>query len=156
MRGLIVSFKTPLKIEQIDDTYFLLLSDLIYESEKYKIRIVVPAGFVSDGPSVPRIPFLYFFFGSKGKRAAVVHDWLYRNELVPRDVADDIFKEALCDTNKGIYTAFGMYLGVRMFGWASYGGKKGCLDIRFECDLNCEQCCNNFLAYKLSCIKIHR
>jgi hypothetical protein len=149
-------FKTKFRLEQIDDKYFRLLSDLVYESEKYGLKIRVPEGFVSDGPSVPRVPLLYFLFGNKGKRAAVIHDWLYRNALVSREVADAIFKEALYDTNKGAYTAWGMYLGVRGFGWPSYGSRPGCLDMRFKCDLNCKQCKNSFLAYQLSCIKMYR
>lgn len=149
-------FKTKFKLEQIDDKHFKLLTDLVYESEKYGLKIRVPAGFVSDGASVPRVPLLFFFFGSKGKRAAVIHDWLYRNALVSREVADGIFKEALFDTNKGAYTAWGMYLGVRGFGWIHYKSRPGCLDTRYKCDFNCKICPNQFAAYQLSCIKMYR
>ena len=45
-------FKSAFKIEQLNDTYFKLLQDLVYESEEYGLKIRVPEGFVSDGPSV--------------------------------------------------------------------------------------------------------
>ena len=149
-------FKSAFQIEQLDDKYFMLLQDLVYESEEYGLKIRVPEGFVSDGPSVPRVPFLFFLFGNKGKRAAVIHDWLYRNELAPRDIADGIFREALLGSNKGFYTAYGMWLGVRGFGWMHYGNKHGCLDIRTKCDNKCDECKHSFKAYRLSCVKTYK
>ena len=110
---------------------------------------------MSDGPSVPRTPILYLFFGHVGKRAAVIHDWLYRNALVPRDVADSIYKEALIDSKKGGVTAFWMHLGVRLGGKSNYGSRPGCLDIRYNCSPNskhCAKCSDSFQAYRLSCV----
>ena len=149
-----MAFKTKFKLEQLDDKYFRLTDDLVFESEIYGLRIRVPAGFVSDGPSVPRTPILFWLFGHVGKRAAVIHDFLYRNALVPRDVADDIFKEALLVTNKGRFKAFWMHAGVRVGGWNSYESRPGCLDIRRKCDGKCKDCKDSFPAYKLSCVKI--
>ena len=149
-----MAFKTKFKIEQLDDTYFKLLDDLVFESEVYGIKIRVPAGFVSDGPSVPRTPILFWLFGHVGKRAAVIHDFLYRNALVPRNIADEIYSEALIASNKGKNKAFWMYLGVRARGWKYYGSRPGCLDIRRKCDKQCKDCKDSFLAYKLSCVKI--
>ena len=143
-------------IRQIDDTYFQLLQDLVYYSEKYGLKITVPAGMVSDGPSVPRAPLLYWLFGHKGKRAAVIHDWLYRCALLPRDVCDAIFREALMDSGKLWVTSAGMYLGVRVGGWPHYApsGRAGCLDPRVKCDTLCiknNRTCENYLAsYQLT------
>ncbi len=146
---------TEFDIRQVDDTYFILLQDLVYYSEKYKLKITVPAGFVSDGPSVPRVPFLFFFFGHKGKRASVVHDWLYRNQLLPREICDAIFREALLDSGKYKITADGMFYGVRVGGWNSYRkGRTGCLDPRVDCLEDCLICKNHFAAYKLSVIPV--
>ena len=146
-------------IRQVDDTYFMLLQDLVYYSKKYNIKISVPASMVSDGPSVPRIPFLFWLFGHKGKRAAVVHDWLYRNMLLPREICDAIFREALRDSKKYAFTANGMFAGVRVGGWAHYGGNwktegkyVGCLDPRIECDNLCMSCENYFAAYRLTVV----
>lgn len=145
-------FTTKFKIEQLDDKYFKLIDDLVFISEKHNLKIRVPAGFVSDGPSVPRAPLLYLFFGHVGKRAAVIHDWLYRNALVPRDVADSIYKEALIDSKKGKNVAFWMHLGVRLGGASEFGSRPGCLDVRYYCDKRCQTCKDSFSAYKLSCV----
>lgn len=146
-------------IRQVDDTYFMLLQDLVYHSKKYNLRITVPSSMVSDGPSVPRVPFMFLLFGHKGKRASVVHDWLYRNMLLPRNICDDIYREALKDSKKCAVTANGMFAGVRAGGWAHYGGNwkaegkyVGCLDPRVKCDHLCNTCENYLAAYRLTVI----
>ena len=141
-------------LRQIDDDYFVLLDNLVYYSVKRGIRITCPVGFVSDGPSVPRVPLLYFLFGHRGKRAAVIHDWLYRNLMFTRDICDDIYKEALIDSGKFKFTSNGMYAGVRIGGSYSFKGKKqGCLDPREgSCGgrISCERCPNFYPMYRLT------
>lgn len=149
-------FLTPFQIEQLDDDHFMLLSDLDFISEKYGLQISVPRRFVSDGPSLRRYPILYAIFGNKGKRAAVIHDWLYRNGVIRRSVADGVFKEALQKSNKGWFTSWGMYLGVRIFGWLYYKKRPGCLDVRVECDKKCTKCKLYFKAYKFSCVNTYK
>lgn len=142
-------------LRQIDDTYFMLLNNLDYYSKKYKVKISAPAGMVSDGPSVGRWPILFWMFGKKGKRAAVIHDWLYRCGFFSRAVSDDIYKEANMDSGY-IWTARGMYSGVRVGGWPHYApaGRAGCLDPRIKCDTMCiknNHTCENYLAsYQLT------
>ena len=140
------------ELRQLDDTYFQLTKDLVFYSEKYGLKILVPEGFVSDGPSVPRFPLMFLLFGHKGKRAAVVHDWLYRNKLLPREQCDAIFREALQDSGKFAFTSFGMYAGVRVGGYLPYkNGKIGCLDPRtFSCPGHCYGCPNLFESYALT------
>lgn len=139
---------------QLDDTYFMLLDNLVYHSIKHGVKISCPVGFISDGPSVPRTPLLYFLFGHKGKRAAVVHDWLYRNLLFPRDVCDDIYREALEDSGKYAFTSGGMYYGVRVGGNSSFKGtKQGCLDPRdgaCQGRTSCENCLNFFPTFRMT------
>lgn len=59
--------------------------------------IVVKAGFITDGASVPRM--MWFFAGhpmeSPRVVAALAHDWLYMSQVVSREVADQIYKEIL-------------------------------------------------------------
>ena len=141
-------------IRQLDDTYFLLLDNLVYYSSKHGIKIVAPVGLISDGPSVPRAPIIYWLFGHRGKRAAVIHDWLYRNKLFPREVCDDIYREALKDSGKNSFTSGGMYRGVRIGGRSSFTGyKMGCLDPRDNsCQdrTSCERCPNFFPTFRLT------
>ena len=145
-------------LRQIDDTYFMLLDDLVYYSKKYNVKITVPHGMISDGPSVGRWPVLFWLFGKKGKRAAVVHDWLYRCGFFTRAVCDDIYKEANMDSGYN-WTARGMFGGVRIGGWPHYApaGKAGCLDPRTKCTTDttkCSVCCHSFPAYKLTVTKV--
>jgi hypothetical protein len=104
-------------LEQIDDTLFVLLKDLIYIDPILHIKVTVPAGFVSDGPSVPRAPFIYWLAGNKGKRAGVTHDYLYRNKILSRETDDLIFYHALKEHSQiQNYIAYAMYKAVRIFG----------------------------------------
>lgn len=139
---------------QLDDTYFMLLDSLVYHSIKYGVKISCPYGFISDGPSVPRIPLLYFLFGHRGKRAAVLHDYLYRNLLFSKSICDDIYKEALGDSGKNWFTTNGMYAGVVVGGNSSFKGRKqGCLDPRegaCQGRTSCERCPNFFPGYRLT------
>lgn len=95
---------------------------LIYYSELLQQEAVVPVGFITDYASVPRwIPFAQMILAGKGKRAAVIHDWLYSGGLVngralTRKECDDIFAEALRATGYGWLVTNMMYSGVRVGG----------------------------------------
>lgn len=60
--------------------------------------IEIPVDFVTDGPSIPKIPVLYEKFRDRAWPAAVVHDWLYCDKCplnITRDQADDVFHELM-------------------------------------------------------------
>lgn len=145
-------------LRQIDDTYFMLLDNLVYYSKKYNIKISAPVGLISDGPSVGRWPVLFWLFGKKGKRAAVIHDWLYRCGFFSRQICDEIYKEALMESGYNA-TAKSMFSGVRVGGGPHYApeGKAGCLDPRTSCIISstCSSCENYFAAYKLTVIPFY-
>jgi hypothetical protein len=100
----------------------MLRGPLVYYSAILGKEIIVPFGFITDYASVPRIVGAYLLFGGKGKRAAVIHDWLYSGGVagVTRKMADDIFLEALEATGYYAATRWPMYLGVRLGGWVAY------------------------------------
>lgn len=120
------SFQTRLRVERIDDTSrdgrgtWLLLAVLIYVSRLANRSFEVPAGFITDLASVPRLPFVYLLTGGMGHAAAVLHDWLYTTHEVPRDVADAIFREALVHCGVSKWQAYLMWLGVRVGGASSW------------------------------------
>lgn len=149
----LTEFDSRQLMDDDDDKYSLLLSDLVFHSIRYNLKITAPYGLVSDGPSVPRVPLLYFLFGNKGKRSAVIHDWLYRCSLLSRAVCDSIFEEALIDSKKYKFTSAGMFMGVRIGGFPSYGGDRaGCLDPRITCVRQCWECPNYFGGYALTVV----
>jgi hypothetical protein len=81
---------------------------------------VVPAGFESDGASVPR--FLWNLISPQiapeTLRAAVAHDFLYR-EQVPgwtRKDADEMFYDLIREDGLSWWRSKLAYTGVRLFG----------------------------------------
>jgi hypothetical protein len=110
-------FKTPLIIEEIDELAgkYRLIAPLVYQSD-LRGEIVVPADFITDFASVPRLPLAYLLVGGKGNRAAVVHDWLYSTAKISRKQADEVLAEALRASGYSALTVSLMWLGVRAGG----------------------------------------
>jgi hypothetical protein len=106
----------------LDDTTVMeqLEEPLYYYSELLGKVLVVPAGFITDYASVPRIPLAFLLFGGKAKRAAIVHDWLYSTRLYSREVCDAVFKEAMEATEQGWFARNMMWAGVRVGGWVAW------------------------------------
>lgn len=82
--------------------------------------IIVPAGFVTDLASIPRLFWNILPPFGKYTEAAVVHDWVYRQHLFPRATCDAILLEAmqLCGVNW--ISRQLIYRNVRAFGWAAW------------------------------------
>lgn len=82
--------------------------------------VTVPAGFQSDGCSVPE--FLWSTVSPqidpRTLRGAVVHDWLYRHcpEGWERKDADELFYDTIKADGFPGFKAYLAYIGVRWFG----------------------------------------
>ena len=93
-------------------------SPMIYISKKGWV-IAVPKGIFTDLASTHNVPF----FPQDGtyNQAAVLHDFLYQGEFLPRGVMDDIFKEALESIREvPRWKIPVMWVAVRMFGGFTY------------------------------------
>lgn len=79
--------------------------------------ITVLAGFRTDGASVPKA-FWWYAAPLTGKHAAaaLVHDGLYRAQLISRKQADEVFYEGLLSSGVRKSKAWLMYQSVRKFG----------------------------------------
>lgn len=97
-------FLTELDVKRLPDKdgrkQWKLLAPLIYESSTVGL-IIVPTGFITDFSSVPRLPFVYWFFGGRGDQEGVLHDFLYSNPhatgnglTVDRSLADKVLRGA--------------------------------------------------------------
>ena len=117
------SFLTSLDVRYLDDNKWVLLAPLVVVAANRLIR--VPAGFVTDFASVPRIPFAFMLFGNVGHRSATVHDYLYSTGQVSRADADAILKELLQAEGAGTIRANLMYAGVRVAGGSHYKERHG-------------------------------
>jgi hypothetical protein len=116
-------FLTPLQVQEVDEfaNQWKLLAPLRYQSDLLGRVVEVPAGFVSDFASVPRVLGVYDLEGGKCNSAAVVHDLLYTRGSVgemsiDRATADAVLREAILASGYGRITAALFYAAVRAFG----------------------------------------
>lgn len=120
-------FQNNLKMEEIGQSHgrcvYRLLDRLDYANGAHTIS--VPAGFVTDLESLPRLPIVSWLMGDRPvHRAAVLHDYLYRKDSTPhvdRSEADALFLEAMLSTGLSRVFALPFYWGVRIGGAASFG-----------------------------------
>jgi hypothetical protein len=83
--------------------------------------ITAPPGYITDLASTPRcIWWIFPPFGTY-TGAAVIHDWLYTNELYTRKIDDDIFYDISRLGGTPVWKAYWMYLNLRWFGWVGWG-----------------------------------
>ena len=95
-------------------------------------EIAVPAGFMFDGASIPRVacPLIGGPWGEY-REAACIHDWLYRCPFglypwLTRASADKVFYQALLTIPRmSRWKARVMYMAVRLGGRRSWRGKGG-------------------------------
>lgn len=102
---------TELKTLTLDDGNEMLLEDFTY------FDVTVPAGFVTDGASVPRVFWPILPPYKRTKKAAVVHDYLCRHVVKTYDErksADKLFKEMLIDSGESRFRASLAYAGLRI------------------------------------------
>lgn len=111
----------PPRVEQVDATRWRLLTPVVYLSHnRGLIRAVVPAGYVTDFASVPRL--LWFFTPPSGEYtlAAIVHDWLITDALpagaVTSPQVDAEFRRAMESLGVRFVRRWLMWAGVR---WAA-------------------------------------
>ncbi len=82
----------------------------------------VPAGYISDGSSIPRIfwvsigsPFLPEF-----RAASIIHDFLYSEGTGDRKEADKMYRDILKDNGVVWWRRNIQYIILRMFGWITF------------------------------------
>ena len=114
------------------DEIYILDKPLIYRSRILNRTIYVPTGFQSDLASVPRVPFVFWFWGGRVHREGVLHDYLYRIDSVPvvsKKVADAVFFEAMTSRGKEVFVRYPIFWGVVIGGGSSYHQRK--IDFKF-------------------------
>lgn len=83
-------------------------------------EIRVPIGFVTDFASIPRIFWSILRPDGLYSYAAIVHDYLYWEQRVAREVADNIFKFAMEDFDIDRTTISAIYSAVRVGGRSAW------------------------------------
>lgn len=85
--------------------------------------ITVPAGFESDGCSMPRYFWRLFGhpFDMRYLREAILHDWLYWMQSFSRAESDDIFRISLHISGRlAEWRIEAINFGLRLFGWYAW------------------------------------
>lgn len=122
-------FRTPLTAMYLRDDRWMVVDELVYRTELPEILttgdgrglIHVPAGFICDFMSVPRLlGLVYARHGGRNQPAGALHDYTYQQQLYPRDICDRLLWEAMVSLGASRYRAWVAYLGVRMFGGEHY------------------------------------
>jgi hypothetical protein len=80
----------------------------------------VPAGFVTDLASIPRVLWSLLPPHGRYAKAAIIHDWLYATGIGGREYADDVFLEAMEVLGVSPWKRKTMYWAVRAFGASRY------------------------------------
>lgn len=84
----------------------------------------IPAGFKSDGASVPRLFWRVVFppGDACALRAAIIHDYIYRHHPAgwTRKAADQLFYDLLIRDGTPVHRACLAYTAVRLFGRSSW------------------------------------
>lgn len=100
--------------------FYQVNEPLVYKSEIASTIIKVPAGFVTDLASIPRLPFVYLILNGLADEAGVVHDYLYSIGMFSRALSDKVLYEACLVTGVATWKASAIYAGVRVGGASHY------------------------------------
>lgn len=123
-----VTFDSPLDVTEIDDNVWRLnlpfLASVTDDAGQLR-QLDIPAGFVTDFASVPRLPVTYFLAGNTAHKPAVLHDYLYSlgGDDAAREYADNVLRAGMEANGDPWWRRWMVYRAVRLFG-ASHWGKK--------------------------------
>jgi len=84
--------------------------------------MVLPKGLQSDGASVPKIIFWVNRYDKRWLFWSIWHDYAYRSQWLPRNVADSIFAWGV--KQNAPQWSFTFYLAVRVGGYFAWHRKK--------------------------------
>ena len=116
-----MSFLTKLEIREADDEakYWQLLSPLTWRTDDGR-EYSVPAGFVTNFASIPRVFWSVLPPWDRHMKAAVFHDYLYNTKRVSREHADNIFYKQMKALGVSWWRRNVIYRAVRLFGARAY------------------------------------
>lgn len=105
-----INFWTELTITATENIFFRIMW----------IDMIIPAGFSSDGASIPRTLRVFINeYNPKWLFAAICHDYIYRTQFMPRVIADNIFRLILRQTAWAIYSYL-FFKWVRVWWWIAW------------------------------------
>jgi hypothetical protein len=119
------AFLSPLMMTPVEGQHgrlWIIDAPLAYRSEVVKQTLVVPAGFICDLNSMPRLAWIVSP-KTDYPEAGTVHDFLYFYKSVPRATADAVYREALGVLGMGRVRRTFRWAALRAFGWHAYNSE---------------------------------
>ncbi|HDN7458618.1 TPA: DUF1353 domain-containing protein [Salmonella enterica subsp. enterica serovar Eastbourne] len=114
-------FTTPAILEMLGHYRWRVYEPFeFYLSDDNSDVISVPAGFVTDLATVPRIFWTLMPPDGKYAKAAIIHDYLYDKALRTKQQADLIFLDGMTVLGVPKWKRAIMYQAVRLFGRGNY------------------------------------
>lgn len=108
---MVFSAKSRVVVQPLDPVRWMLLEPVVYHGETE--TFTVPAGYVTDFATVPRIAvWLIPRFGAY-TMAAILHDWLLTDSEVSSVDADNLFRRVLRELKVPPVRRTLMWVGVR-------------------------------------------
>lgn len=101
---------------------WILERPLIYVSQDGSV-FIVPAGFITDLASIPRLLYAAIPVNGRHRAAAILHDWLYETQRTTRAEADALFLESMASSGVRWSQRMAMWAGVRIGGWVPWGNR---------------------------------
>lgn len=115
-----------------------LRREYVFYDEELQRLIVIPAGFIYDLASVPRVVWSLISPLDLGEIGALLHDWIYRHagripyplrpdgmicneEPYTRSEADDLFRRVMIHDQVKARHRRWAYTAVRVAGWQAWG-----------------------------------
>jgi len=117
----------PLDLRRFKDPMYILLCPIGWKPKKITqdlSALVVPAGFVTDFASIPRVFWSIFKPDGNYAYAAVLHDYLYWQQDRSRSSADAIFRAAMDDLKITDFQSATLFHAVDLFGESAWESNK--------------------------------
>ena len=114
-----MAFRGDVVVRQVTGSTFELVEPVGYDGSRDSWT--VPAGFVTDFASVPRVLIWLIPRYGDYTQAAVLHDWLVRERVVSRSDADGLFRRAMRELGVSRLRRWLMWAAVRLASGVSGG-----------------------------------
>ena len=118
-----MNFPRPLRGEFVGKGQWKLTD--LFEYKNMPDWVIIPAGFKSDGASIPKIA--WSLIGSpwgKYAKSAVIHDYLYRTQTTTRKEADKIFLDGMKILGVSWWRRGTMFNCVRLAGFIPWRNRR--------------------------------
>ena len=112
-----------LDVRRFKDPFWIMLDKIAWKPEpghESLPEVTVPKGFVTDLASIPPIFFSVLRPDGEYAYAAIIHDYLYWTQTLPREEADMVFKLAMEDFKVNSAIAFLIHKAVRWGGQSAW------------------------------------